>query len=90
VRRATKTLSRYPSIISYCVLYRTAGWILCCLPASHYSTRWFKYDRDWLCVNKSQFVPVIFEPPCILRLIKMAVNVTLKELVDKPFYVRPL
>ena len=27
-------------------------------------TRWFKYDRDWLCVNKSQFVPVIFEPPC--------------------------
>ena len=29
-------------------------------------TRWFKYDRDYLCVNKSQFVPVIFEPPCIL------------------------
>jgi hypothetical protein len=28
-------------------------------------TRWFKYDRDCLCVNKSQFVPVIFEPPCI-------------------------
>jgi hypothetical protein len=28
-------------------------------------TKWFKYDRDWLCVNKSQFVPVIFEPPCI-------------------------
>jgi hypothetical protein len=27
--------------------------------------RWFKYDRDDLCVNKSQFVPVIFEPPCI-------------------------
>ena len=26
-------------------------------------TRWFKYDRDDLCVNKSQFVPVIFEPP---------------------------
>jgi hypothetical protein len=28
------------------------------------STRWFRYDQDWLCVNKSQFVPVIFEPPC--------------------------
>ena len=28
-------------------------------------TRWFKYDRDYLCVNKSQFVQVIFEPPCI-------------------------
>jgi hypothetical protein len=27
--------------------------------------RWFKYDRDYLCVNKSQFVPVIFEPHCI-------------------------
>jgi hypothetical protein len=30
-----------------------------------HTTRWFKYDRDYLCVNKSQFVPVIFEPPCI-------------------------
>jgi hypothetical protein len=30
------------------------------------NTRWFKYDRDDLCVNKSQFVPVIFEPPCNL------------------------
>ena len=29
-----------------------------------YNTRWFKYDRDDLCVNKSQFVPVIFERPC--------------------------
>jgi hypothetical protein len=29
-------------------------------------TRWFKYDRDDLCVNKSQFVPVIFEPPFII------------------------
>ena len=28
--------------------------------------RWFKYDRDDMCANKSQFVPVIFEPPCIL------------------------
>jgi hypothetical protein len=24
----------------------------------------FKYDRDYLCVNKSQFFPAIFEPPC--------------------------
>jgi hypothetical protein len=32
---------------------------------SHIYTRWFKYDRDDLCVNKSQFVPVISEPPCI-------------------------
>jgi hypothetical protein len=32
---------------------------------THNFTRWFKYDRDYLCVNKSQFVPVIFEPPCI-------------------------
>jgi hypothetical protein len=28
-------------------------------------TKWFKYDWDYLCVKKSQFVPVIFEPPCI-------------------------
>ena len=26
----------------------------------------YKYDRDYLCVNKSEFVPVIFEPPCTL------------------------
>ena len=31
---------------------------------NYHNTRWFKYDRDYLCVNKSQFVPVIFEPPC--------------------------
>ena len=30
-------------------------------------TRWFKYDRDWFCINKSQFVPVIFEPPCTIK-----------------------
>jgi hypothetical protein len=30
------------------------------------NTRWLKYDRDYLCVNKQQSVPVIFEPPCIL------------------------
>jgi hypothetical protein len=29
------------------------------------NTRWFKYDRDYLCVNKLQFVLVIFEPPCM-------------------------
>jgi hypothetical protein len=29
-------------------------------------TRWSKYDRDYLCVNKSQLVQVIFEPPCII------------------------
>jgi hypothetical protein len=34
-------------------------------------TRWFKYDRDYLCVNKSQFVPVIFEPPCIDRILEL-------------------
>jgi hypothetical protein len=36
---------------------------------THYSvgiTRWFKYDRDYLCVNKSPLVPVIFEPPSIM------------------------
>ena len=27
-------------------------------------TRWFKYDQDYLCVNKPVTVLVIFEPPC--------------------------
>jgi hypothetical protein len=31
------------------------------------NTRWFTYDRDDSCVNKSQFVPVIHEPPCIWK-----------------------
>jgi hypothetical protein len=34
------------------------------------NTRWFKYDWDYLCVNKSQFVQVIFEPPCICRILR--------------------
>jgi hypothetical protein len=32
-------------------------------------TRWFKYDRDYLCANNLQFVPVIFEPPCTCNVI---------------------
>jgi hypothetical protein len=32
---------------------------------THTHTRCFKYDRDYLCVKMSEFVPVIFEPPCI-------------------------
>jgi hypothetical protein len=31
------------------------------------NTRWFKYYWDYLHVNKSQFVPVIFEPPCMKK-----------------------
>jgi hypothetical protein len=37
---------------------------VCVFCDSQHNTRWFKYDRDYLCVNKSQLVPVIFEPPC--------------------------
>jgi hypothetical protein len=39
--------------------------VTCLHTVSPGHTRWFKYDRDDLCVNKSQFVPVILEPPCI-------------------------
>ena len=31
--------------------------------------RWFKHDRDCLCVNLATSVPAIFEPPCIFNLI---------------------
>jgi hypothetical protein len=44
------------------------------LLVNFHNTRWFKFDRDDLCVNKSQFVPVIFEPPCIF-LSHTAVNI---------------
>jgi len=34
--------------------------------ADNVRTRWFKYNRDYLCVNLATSVPIIFEPPCIL------------------------
>jgi hypothetical protein len=46
-------------------------------PLAYYrplNTTWFKYDRDYLCVNESQFVPVIFEPPCTLQVLKHLVT----------------
>ena len=46
-------------------------------------TRWFKYDRDYLCVNKSQFVPVIFEPPCIRQGTFAAVNSVIAQYTDQ-------
>ena len=47
-------------------------------------TRWFKYDRDDLCVNKSQFVPVIFKPPCTNIIY---INVTQNTVVVQKFLV---
>jgi hypothetical protein len=41
--------------------------VMGCGSRSMEHTRWFKYGRDCLCVNKSQFIPVIFEPPCICQ-----------------------
>ena len=45
-------------------LQRVGCWVIYALFCTG-DTRWFKYDRDYLCVNKWQFVPVIFKPPCI-------------------------
>ena len=53
---------------------RTVITWICHLYLLSRSTRWFKYDRDYFCVNKSQFVPVIFEPPCILKIQKLIIN----------------
>jgi hypothetical protein len=43
-------------------------------------TRWFKYDRDYLSVNKSQFVPVIFESPCTIWKNTEALLIASKEI----------
>jgi hypothetical protein len=51
-----------------CVIGNAKSWIVKNVSSCNIKykcTRWFKYDRDWLCVNKSQFVPVIFEPSCM-------------------------
>jgi hypothetical protein len=50
--------------------YSFSFWILVSVKKGRYNKRWFKYDRNYLCVNKSQFVPVIFEPPCISALMR--------------------
>jgi hypothetical protein len=42
----------------------TAEWPMRLSESKSDSTRWFKYDRDYSCVNKSQFFRVIFEPSC--------------------------
>ena len=47
-------------------------------------TRWFKYDRDDLCVNKSQFVPVIFEPPCTFSMLAAYSKVSSNFSSSKP------
>jgi hypothetical protein len=48
-----------------------------------YNTRWFKYDRDYLCVNKSQFVPVIFEPPCTSPFLTWSVQLIFSILLQQ-------
>jgi hypothetical protein len=57
-----------PDVACDCVLFAQREWkihVMSHLLNYSANTRWFKYDRDYLCVNQSQFVPVIFEPPCI-------------------------
>ena len=54
------------------IIVKICGPEICAAEKSAYDahmpcTRWFKYDWDYLCVNKSQFVPVIFVPPCICK-----------------------
>jgi len=39
-------------------------------------TRWFKYDRDCLHLFTYKLVPVIFEPPCISKLLPTRCNVS--------------
>jgi hypothetical protein len=71
IRSEVNMLSRYTSKIKCSWAYIAIGistyfGVRKITPEICPSTRWFKYDWDDLCVNKSQFVPVIFEPPCIL------------------------
>ena len=48
------------------------------------NTKWFKFDRDWLCVNKPQSVPVIFEPPCTCRRIWLFIQLLQKLATASP------
>ena len=62
------------SIVPICVTFPTHTLRFSGPNKSPIYTRWFKYDRDYLCVNKSQFVPVIFEPPCTMHLGSIKTN----------------
>jgi len=46
-----------------------------------YNTRWFKYDRDCLCVNLATSVPVIFEPPSNIN---SQLDATLMVFINNP------
>ena len=50
-------------------------------------TRWFKYDQDDLCVNKSQFVPVIFEPPCTHNVTLKRVRKSMSQCKSNKYYI---
>ena len=61
-------IRKYISLLDTKIIYSSFDSFPIALPdlstvytCSLYSnTRWFKYNRDYLRVNKSQFVPVIF------------------------------
>jgi hypothetical protein len=40
----------------------------------HYDKRWFKYDRDKLWLVYTQLVPVIFEPPCMIKSVSLLIE----------------
>jgi len=50
------------------------------------TTRWFKYDRDCLCVNLATSVLVIFEPPCIYYLLNVIYCIINYEKFGHNFY----
>jgi hypothetical protein len=62
ITKATNTFSEY---IIFIIILKKSDFAKE-LQSKGHNTRWFKYDRDDLCVNKSQFIPVIFETPCTL------------------------
>jgi hypothetical protein len=68
ITKATNSHSEYvirQALTSFAL--RMKGWLEDKVWCLYGSTRWFKYDRDDLCVNKSQFVPVIFELTCKIK-----------------------
>ena len=70
--------------IHFVVAMMHSWWALChpqICKAVVLVTRWFKYDRDYLCVNKLQFVPVIFEPPCTKTLYLLSETATIGGVV---------
>ena len=75
-----QTLYKNISLRCYQNIFLQLFYTFICILENIIHTRLFKYDREDLYVNKSQFVPVIFEPPCIKVVLHWSIHSIINNL----------